>query len=60
MGKGSFSGAGGAGWLFRSEGHIALGCQGIVIDVVGRRLDKEKNTSLDRNRHLRSMYVDRD
>jgi hypothetical protein len=59
MGKGSFSGAGGAGWLFRSEGRIALGCQGIVIEVVGslRRSDKEKNMSLDRNRHLR---VDRD
>jgi hypothetical protein len=38
-----FSNAGGAGWLFPSEGRIALGCQGRVIDVVGRRLDKEKN-----------------
>jgi hypothetical protein len=45
MGKGSFSGAGGAGWLCRSGGRIALGCQRIVIDDVGRRLDKEKNTS---------------
>jgi hypothetical protein len=42
VGKGC---AGDTDWLVRSEGHIALGWQRIVIR---RRLDKEKGASLPR------------